>query len=188
MVITWISSLRFMKTISVPMSFKIHFRCGNPPLCSGVIAIPSGLKSHTFIVILAVFAPQPRWGHKPWKGLLQSIQFHLYEDNKSCVVVCPTFVWRQQWHFWDERHCESLEKKQWHCSRRNTGIEWSAADASNSSPPTTSLENRLSTNPESFSATSCKRWALWTRKFNLLQPLTLRKNVTTEDWTYCLSG
>ena len=79
-------------------------------------------------------------------------------------------------------------KKKWHCSTRNTGIEWSAADASNSSPPTTSLENRLSTNPESFSATSCKRWVLWTRKFNLLQPLTLRKNVTTEDWTYCLSG
>ena len=162
-------------------------KVGNPPLCSGVIAIPSGLKSHTFIVILAMFGPQPRWRHKRWKGLLQSIQFHLYEDSKSCVVVCTTFVWRQQWHFWDERHCESLKKK-WHCSTRNTGIEWSAADASNSSPPTTSLENRLSINPESFSATSCKRWVLWTRKFNLLQPLTLRKNVTTEDWTYCLSG
>ena len=46
-----------MKIISVQMSFKIHFRCGNPPLCSGVIAFPSGPKSHTFTVFLAVFAP-----------------------------------------------------------------------------------------------------------------------------------
>ena len=43
------------------MSFKIHFRCGNPPLCRGVKAVPSGPKSHTFTVILAVFTPQPRW-------------------------------------------------------------------------------------------------------------------------------
>ena len=91
--------------------FKVVAKVGNPPLCSGVIAIPSGLKFHTFIVILAMFGPQPRWRHKPWKGLLQSIQFHLYEDSKSCVVVCITVVWRQQWHFWDERHCESLKKK-----------------------------------------------------------------------------
>ena len=28
-------------------------------------------KSHTFSVILAVFAPQPRWRQKPWKGLLR---------------------------------------------------------------------------------------------------------------------
>ena len=33
------------------------FRCGSPPLCSGVIAVPSGPKSHTFTVILAAFAP-----------------------------------------------------------------------------------------------------------------------------------
>ena len=39
------------------MSFKLHFRCGNPPLCSGVLAVPSGPKSHTFTAILAVFAP-----------------------------------------------------------------------------------------------------------------------------------
>ena len=69
-VITWISSLYFMRIITVQMSLKIHFRCENPPLCSGVIAVPSGPKSHTFTVILAVFAPQPRWRHKPWKGLL----------------------------------------------------------------------------------------------------------------------
>ena len=31
---------------------------------SSVIAFPSGPKSHTFTVILAVFAPQPRWRHK----------------------------------------------------------------------------------------------------------------------------
>ena len=48
-----------MKIISVQMSFKIHFRCGNPPLCRGVIAVPSGPKSHTLTVILAVFAPLP---------------------------------------------------------------------------------------------------------------------------------
>ena len=46
-----------MKIISVQMSFKIHFCCGNSPLCSGVIAISSGPKSHTFTVILVVFAP-----------------------------------------------------------------------------------------------------------------------------------
>ena len=53
------------------MSFKIHFRCGNPPLCRGVIAVPSGPKSNTFTVILAVFPPQQRWQHKLWKGLLR---------------------------------------------------------------------------------------------------------------------
>ena len=35
------------------MSFKIHFRCGNPLLCSGIVAVPSGPKSHTFTLILA---------------------------------------------------------------------------------------------------------------------------------------
>ena len=45
------------------MSFKIHFRCGNinSTLCSGVIAVSSGPKSHTFTLILAVFALQLRW-------------------------------------------------------------------------------------------------------------------------------
>ena len=51
------------------MPFKTNFRFGNLPLCSGVIAVPSGPKSHTFTVIIAVFA-QPRWRNKPWKGLL----------------------------------------------------------------------------------------------------------------------
>ena len=35
------------------------------PLCSGVTAFPSGPKSHTFTVILVVFAPQPIRHHKP---------------------------------------------------------------------------------------------------------------------------
>ena len=35
------------------MSFIIHFRCGNPLLCSGIVAVPSGPKSHTFTLILA---------------------------------------------------------------------------------------------------------------------------------------
>ena len=38
------------------MYFKIHFCFGNPPLCGGVMGVPSGSKSHTFTVILAVFA------------------------------------------------------------------------------------------------------------------------------------
>ena len=36
---------------------------------SGVTAVPSRPRSITFTVILAVFAPQPRWRHKPWKGV-----------------------------------------------------------------------------------------------------------------------
>ena len=48
----------------------------NQPLCSGVIAVLNGPKSHTLTVILAVLPPpppQPRWRHqrhKPWEGLL----------------------------------------------------------------------------------------------------------------------
>ena len=38
--------------------------------CSSIIAVPSGPKSHRITVILAVVAPQPRWRHKPWKGVL----------------------------------------------------------------------------------------------------------------------
>ena len=41
------------------MSFKINLCCGNLPYCSGVKAGPSGPKSHTFTVILGVFAPPP---------------------------------------------------------------------------------------------------------------------------------
>ena len=43
--------------------FKVVANVGNPSLCSGRIAVPSGPKSHTmtFTVILVVFAPQPRW-------------------------------------------------------------------------------------------------------------------------------
>ena len=37
--------------------FKVLANVRNPPLCSGVIAVPNGPKSHTFTVILAVFAP-----------------------------------------------------------------------------------------------------------------------------------
>ena len=50
---------------------------GNPPLCSGVIAVPSGPKSHALTVILAVFAPQPRMRHKPWKSLFPVYSPHL---------------------------------------------------------------------------------------------------------------
>ena len=67
-----------MKTISLQMSFKIHFRCGNPPLCSGVIEVPSGPKSHTFTVILALFAPQP--------GAIN-------RERVYCVYILKMFSW-----------------------------------------------------------------------------------------------
>ena len=35
------------------MSSKVLFHCGNPPLCSGIIAVPSGPKSHTVIGVRA---------------------------------------------------------------------------------------------------------------------------------------
>ena len=63
-------SIEWMISIKL---FKVVANVGNPPLCSGVIAFPSGPKSHTLTVILAVFAPQPRWRHqrhKPWEGQL----------------------------------------------------------------------------------------------------------------------
>ena len=47
-----------MKIISVQMSSKVLFHCGNPPICSGIIEVPSGPKSHTVTVVLAVFASQ----------------------------------------------------------------------------------------------------------------------------------
>ena len=50
--------------------FKVVANVGNPPFCSSIIAVPSGPKSHTITVILAVVAPQPRWRHKPWKWVL----------------------------------------------------------------------------------------------------------------------
>jgi len=37
--------------------FKVVANVGNPPLCSSVIAVPSGPKSHTISIILAVVAP-----------------------------------------------------------------------------------------------------------------------------------
>ena len=40
------------------MYFKIRFHCGNLPLCIDVTVVQSGTKSHTFTVILAMFAPQ----------------------------------------------------------------------------------------------------------------------------------
>ena len=55
--------------------FKVVANVGNPPPCSGVIAVPSGPKPHALTVILAVFAPQPRWRHqrhKPSEGQLVS--------------------------------------------------------------------------------------------------------------------
>ena len=62
--------------------FKVVANVGNPPLCTGVTAVPSGPKSHTFTVILAVFAPQPRWRHKPWKGLFLS-----YSDVNAKIIT-----------------------------------------------------------------------------------------------------
>ena len=63
-------SVEWMVSINL---FKVVANVGNPPLCSGVIAVPSGPKSNTFTVILAVFAPQPRLHHK---GLICLFSFN----------------------------------------------------------------------------------------------------------------
>ena len=114
-VITWISSLYFTKIILVQMSFKVHFRWGNLDLCSGVIAVPIGPNSHTFTVILAVFAPQPRWPCKPWKGPLIIYAIQQWKKNQSAIIhwTLFTFTWlltkstgssssppRTEWNFW----------------------------------------------------------------------------------------
>jgi len=83
-VITCFFSLYFTKIISVQMSFKLHFRCGNMDLFSGVITVPIGPKSHTCTVILAVFAPQPRCPRKPWKGLLIINAIQQWKKQTEC--------------------------------------------------------------------------------------------------------
>ena len=67
--------------------FKVVPNVGNPPLCSGVIPVSSGPKSHTFTVILAVFAPQPRCRCKPWRGLLLS------DSDVNAKIITRRF-WR----------------------------------------------------------------------------------------------
>ena len=61
--------------------FKLEANVGNPPLCSGAIAVQNGPKSHTLTLILAVFASQPRWRHKPWKSLFHVYSPHLWSRN-----------------------------------------------------------------------------------------------------------
>ena len=58
---------------------------------SGVIAVPSGPKSHTFTVILAVFALQPRWHHKPWKGLFTSWVRHMTGASSELGLIFVQF-------------------------------------------------------------------------------------------------
>ena len=65
--------------------FKVVEKVGNPPLCSGVIAVPSGPKSHTLTVILAVFAPQPRWRHDREK--VYSLSILPISDPEGCSNV-----------------------------------------------------------------------------------------------------
>ena len=72
--------------------------------------------------------------------------------------------------------------KKWRYSRRNTGIELSAADASNSSSPTTSLESWLGIKPESFSATSRERWVLWIRKFKGITAFNIKIKCNNWRW------
>ena len=87
-----------MKIKSAQMSSKVLLHCGNPPLCSGIIEVPSGPKSHIFTVILAVFAPQPRWRHKPWKGLFASknllflLIFFLLDKNRT-LTPTSMVIW-----------------------------------------------------------------------------------------------
>ena len=56
---------------------KLVVKVGNLSLLSGATAVQSRQTSHTFTVILTIFAPQPwsafRWCQKPWKGLLNVI-------------------------------------------------------------------------------------------------------------------
>ena len=65
--------------------FKVVANVGNPPLCSGVIAFPSGPKSHTFTVILAVFAPQPRWRLKlkSFYAVINLYVLHILNSTKE---------------------------------------------------------------------------------------------------------
>ena len=53
--------------------FKVVANVGNPPLHSGVIAVLSGPKSHTFTVILAVFAPSQDGVINREKGLFMCL-------------------------------------------------------------------------------------------------------------------
>ena len=73
-----------MKIISAQMSFKIHFRCGNPPLCRGFIAVPSGPNSHTFTVILAVFAPPPP---PSYDGVIKRENVYLHGVTNTLTVL-----------------------------------------------------------------------------------------------------
>ena len=98
-VVTWISSLYFTKIISVQIFFKTHFRTGNPPLCSCIMAVSSGPNSYTFTVILAVFAPELRWRHKPWKGLLTLKS--LWLEETAGLMKSKTWNSRLNWSlFW----------------------------------------------------------------------------------------
>ena len=77
--------------------FKVVANVGNPPLCSGVIAVPSGPKSNTFTVILAVFAPQPRLHHK---GLICLFSFNsaLYSTKvgyNTLICFCNKINWNR---------------------------------------------------------------------------------------------
>ena len=73
------------------MYFKIHFYCGNLPLCGGVIAFSGGPKSHTLTVILADCFPPSQDG--------------VINREKACncrrrlfLTVCDSIqVQRQDW-------------------------------------------------------------------------------------------
>ena len=73
-----------MKIISVQMSFEIHFCCGNLPLCSGVIVVPSGPKSHTFMVILCSVLDQVE------KALIVNLIIFFVSECRfnSCLLKC----------------------------------------------------------------------------------------------------
>ena len=94
-VVARICSLYFMKIMSLSLSFKRHLHCGNPFLFSGATAVQSRPKSHTFTVNLAMFAPQPRWRQKSWKGVLFAItrvqyveaRFHIFYLSRATNIV-----------------------------------------------------------------------------------------------------
>ena len=66
--------------ISIKLS-KVVEKVANRPLCSGVIAVQNGPKAHTFTLILAIFASQPRWRNKSPKKSIGSRFIKILNKN-----------------------------------------------------------------------------------------------------------
>ena len=71
------------------MSFRRHYHCGKLSVFSGATAVQSRPKSHTFTIDFVVFAPQPIWRQKPWKGLLSTELRYVF---KEIQVIFASYV------------------------------------------------------------------------------------------------